>query len=146
MWGSPGYSGNAVWGSSPAIDNVRNHVYVTTGNNYTAPVAYHECVEAATTDAERAACNADDNYFDSIVALDKKTGEVKPNGLLALEIGWRQANDVSALLEEAGFLRLCVAQDLGGRDRCLLARAGRRYPAAAGLRKQLRLRRIRRGA
>ena len=28
------YSGNAVWGSAPAIDPEKNLVYITTGNNY----------------------------------------------------------------------------------------------------------------
>src|SRR5262245_41308577 len=32
-----GYSGAAVWSSSPAIDVKRNSVYITTGNNYSAP-------------------------------------------------------------------------------------------------------------
>jgi polyvinyl alcohol dehydrogenase (cytochrome) len=32
-----GYSGAAVWGSSPAIDVNRQSVYVTTGNNYGTP-------------------------------------------------------------------------------------------------------------
>jgi polyvinyl alcohol dehydrogenase (cytochrome) len=28
------YSGNAVWGSAPAIDPVNKLVYIATGNNY----------------------------------------------------------------------------------------------------------------
>jgi len=28
------YSGNAVWGSAPAIDPIKKLVYITTGNNY----------------------------------------------------------------------------------------------------------------
>ena len=35
----PGYSGNAVWGSSPAIDTKRKQVYIATGNNYSVPHA-----------------------------------------------------------------------------------------------------------
>ena len=31
---SPGYSGNAVWGSTPAIDWRRGQLYIATGNNY----------------------------------------------------------------------------------------------------------------
>ena len=33
-----GYSGNAVWGSSPAVDTKRQQIYIATGNNYTVPV------------------------------------------------------------------------------------------------------------
>ncbi len=32
-----GYSGSAVWGSTPVVDTSRKLVYVTTGNNYTVP-------------------------------------------------------------------------------------------------------------
>ncbi|KHN13633.1 hypothetical protein glysoja_019320 [Glycine soja] len=32
------YSGAAVWGSSPPIDASRNHIYIATGNLYTAPL------------------------------------------------------------------------------------------------------------
>ena len=31
------FPGNAVWGSSPAIDTKRHSVYIATGNNYTRP-------------------------------------------------------------------------------------------------------------
>ncbi len=40
----PGYSGNAVWGSSPAIDTKRKSVYIATGNNYTVPQSVSDCV------------------------------------------------------------------------------------------------------
>ncbi len=32
-----GYTGNAIWGSSPAIDTKRGQVYIATGNNYSVP-------------------------------------------------------------------------------------------------------------
>lgn len=38
-----GYSGAAVWGSSPAIDIKRHSVYITTGNNYSAPPSVKAC-------------------------------------------------------------------------------------------------------
>jgi polyvinyl alcohol dehydrogenase (cytochrome) len=71
------YPGNAVWGSSPAIDTKRRSVYVATGNNYDAPPEALTCVEAATTPEERQACLPADNHFDSIVSLDMSTGAVK---------------------------------------------------------------------
>ena len=43
------YPGNAVWGSSPAIDTKRGSVYVATGNNNDAPPEALVCVDAATT-------------------------------------------------------------------------------------------------
>jgi polyvinyl alcohol dehydrogenase (cytochrome) len=71
------YPGNAVWGSSPAIDTKRRSVYVATGNNYDAPPEALTCVAAATTPAERQACLPADNHFDSILSLDMRTGAVK---------------------------------------------------------------------
>ncbi len=72
-----GYPGNAVWGSSPAVDTKRSSVYIGTGNNYDVPDEVLQCVSAATTSAGRAACLPANDYFDSIMALDMATGAVK---------------------------------------------------------------------
>ena len=65
-----GYTGNAVWGSSPAIDTKRGQVYIATGNNYSVPPEVLACVAAAPPGAARAACLPADDFFDSIMALD----------------------------------------------------------------------------
>ena len=39
------YAGAASWGSSPSIDVYRNHVYIATGNLYSAPLHILECQE-----------------------------------------------------------------------------------------------------
>jgi polyvinyl alcohol dehydrogenase (cytochrome) len=73
-----GYSGGAIWGSSPAVDVRRGQVYVATGNNYSIPESARVCVEVAGTDSEAVrACLAAGNYFDSVLALDLKTGAVR---------------------------------------------------------------------
>ena len=73
-----GFSGNAVWGSSPAIDTKRGQVYIATGNNYSVPSEVLDCVAAAGTDAVAiSACLPADNHFDSILALDLKTGAIR---------------------------------------------------------------------
>ena len=73
-----GYSGSAVWGSSPAIDTRRGQVYIATGNNYSVPPQALECVAAAGGDpAAQAACLPADDHFDSIMALDRMTGEIR---------------------------------------------------------------------
>lgn len=76
--GLEGYSGNAVWGSSPVIDHKRGSVYVATGNNYSVPDATLQCIAAAgdDTDAQRA-CLPADNLYDAIVAFDMMTGAIK---------------------------------------------------------------------
>jgi len=72
-----GYSGGAVW-STPAVDLSTGIVYASTGNNYTVPdeaiKCQHEALEHGTSDA---ACTAADDYFDSVLALELKTGKVK---------------------------------------------------------------------
>ncbi len=76
--GKPGgYSGGAVWGSTPAVDQATGSVYVGTGNNYTVPAAATACVVSAmkhhTSDAK---CTAPDDYFDSVLSLNLKTGKL----------------------------------------------------------------------
>ena len=74
----PGYSGGAVWGSSPAIDTKRGQVYIATGNNYSVPASVLACVVAAGGDpAKQSACLSEDDLFDAIVALDLKSGAVR---------------------------------------------------------------------
>nr|WP_315239580.1 PQQ-binding-like beta-propeller repeat protein [uncultured Albidiferax sp.] len=73
-----GYTGGAVWGSSPAIDVKRGQLYTATGNNYSIPDAARNCVIAAgDVTADVKACLAADNYFDAVLALDLKTGAVR---------------------------------------------------------------------
>jgi len=72
-----GFSGNAVWGSSPAVDTKRGQLYVATGNNYSVPDEVLACVDAAGDDAAaQAACLPPNDYFDSVLALDMTTGEI----------------------------------------------------------------------
>ena len=61
-----GYSGGAVWGSTPVVDPSRKLVYITTGNNYTVPANVADgSVPLDPTD-----------YVDSILALDIRSGSV----------------------------------------------------------------------
>jgi polyvinyl alcohol dehydrogenase (cytochrome) len=71
--GQPGgYSGGAVW-QPPAIDPKRGTLFVGTGNNYTAPADVEACQNATPT----ADCAAADDFFDTALALDLKTGQIK---------------------------------------------------------------------
>jgi polyvinyl alcohol dehydrogenase (cytochrome) len=74
----PGYSGAAVWGSSPVVDTQRGQVYVTTGNNYTVPDSVLACVAAANGNTQQMdGCVAANDHFDSVLALDIKTGAIR---------------------------------------------------------------------
>lgn len=66
-----GYSGAAVWGSTPAIDPANFMVYVGTGNNYTVPAG--TC--AAPGEAGCTPPPASD-HADSVVALSLFTGTI----------------------------------------------------------------------
>jgi len=78
---TPGYTGVAVWGSTPVVDAARGSLYVTTGNNYTVPTAVLDC-QSLPTPEEIVACTkevpgAEQNYFDAVLSLDLDTGKVK---------------------------------------------------------------------
>lgn len=71
----PGYTGGAVWGSSPAIWPAQNLVMVATGNNYSIPSAAAGCVkQAGNVAGAQLACLDPTDYVDSVVAIDLGTG------------------------------------------------------------------------
>jgi len=65
------YSGNGVWGSSPAVDTQRGLLYVGTANNFSAPPGVCQSPEETNCEESQA-----DNHFDSIVALRLTDGAV----------------------------------------------------------------------
>jgi polyvinyl alcohol dehydrogenase (cytochrome) len=67
-----GYTGGAVWGSTAAIDPRLGDLYVGTGNNYSVPASVLACQTAGGQN-----CVSKDDHFDSLIALDLKTGAVK---------------------------------------------------------------------
>lgn len=67
----PGYTGGAVWGTTPAIDAVHHRVYVGTGNNYTLPQAAAACLTAG---GSADACLDAADFADSVLALDSRSG------------------------------------------------------------------------
>ena len=73
-----GYTGGAVWSSSPAIDLSRNLLYTTTGNNYSVPSSVTTCLtNAGTNVTAQLACLDPTDNMDSTLALDLTTGKVK---------------------------------------------------------------------
>ena len=69
-----GYSGGAIWDSTPVVDPKRNALYVGTGNNYSVPPAVETCF---TNNPNNKFCTDSFDYFDAVVALDLKTGAIK---------------------------------------------------------------------
>ncbi|MEH1912056.1 MAG: PQQ-binding-like beta-propeller repeat protein [Nostoc sp.] len=79
-YGQPdGYSGGAVWGSTPAIDPKRNLVYIGTGNNYNVPKTVKNCIAklSSQTAPDESQCLDSKNYIDALMALDLDTGTIK---------------------------------------------------------------------
>ena len=70
-----GYTGNGVWGSTPAIDPVRGLVYVGTGNNYSIPPAVATCVK--TNVANSISCLDPNDWVDSALAIELDTGKLR---------------------------------------------------------------------
>ena len=83
MVGPGKWSGNGVWGSSPPVDERTGTVYFSTGNPYDSPDYYQACIniELATANPDiELRCNmplAPNVYYNSILALDIRTGAVK---------------------------------------------------------------------
>jgi polyvinyl alcohol dehydrogenase (cytochrome) len=69
-----GYSGAAIWGTTPAIDPATNTLFVTTGNNYTVPDSVKTCEANGGTPGQ---CLDPNDHVDSIVALNATTGQIK---------------------------------------------------------------------
>ncbi len=90
-----GYSGGAVWGSTPVVDATRNSLYVGTGNNYSVPASVAACITATPMNK---ACTDPTDYFDSIAALDLTTGAVKWAGRAMFYDAW----NVACLYNAAG--------------------------------------------
>lgn len=77
-----GYSGAAVWGSSPAIDPKRNLVFIGTGNLYNAPAEVQQCQatrnnQTIPPQSQPDQCIPPDVHFDSILALELHSGKIK---------------------------------------------------------------------
>ncbi|WIA28036.1 hypothetical protein OEZ86_010622 [Tetradesmus obliquus] len=80
-----GFSGNSVWGSSPALNLQLGHVYIATGNNYEIPKVLAQCHQAigdltVENMQQHLACEAkygQGNYHNCMVALDMETGAVR---------------------------------------------------------------------
>ncbi|KAL8090456.1 hypothetical protein AgCh_039785 [Apium graveolens] len=75
-----GYSGAAIWGSSPSIDVVRGFVFAATGNLYTAPLEVQRCQEQQnnqTTPTGPDRCIGPDVNFNSMLAFDIETGNIR---------------------------------------------------------------------
>jgi polyvinyl alcohol dehydrogenase (cytochrome) len=69
-----GYSGGAIWSSTPALDTKSKTVYVTTGNNYTIPASVTTCEDNGGTADQ---CLAEGDHIDSLVAINAVTGVIR---------------------------------------------------------------------
>lgn len=73
-----GYTGGAVWGSNFAVDERRQSLFVTSGNNYSVPASVAACLSKAGTDATvKLACLDPTDYLDAMLSLDLNTGAIK---------------------------------------------------------------------
>ena len=85
-----GYAGGAVWGSNLVVDQERGEIFLGTGNNYITPSdpAFSACVAGGGKDT---ACFSKEDHFDSLLALNIKTGRVKWAHRLSSSDDWTVA-------------------------------------------------------
>lgn len=85
-----GYSGAAVWGSSPSVDISRGFVYIATGNDYTLPAYVEHCQNetAGLTGLLTDPCQEESNHANSVLALDLYTGVIRWAVALGPLAGW----------------------------------------------------------
>lgn len=93
-----GYRGVGVWGSTAVIDQKRGYVYITTGNDYTAPQAVQNCQNAWATAVQtnpNTPYTCEDgypgNHVDSVMALHMSTGSIAWYHRLQLYDAWNVA-------------------------------------------------------
>ncbi|KAJ0099153.1 hypothetical protein Patl1_22189 [Pistacia atlantica] len=76
------YAGAAIWGSSPSIDPIGNHVYIATGNLYSAPLRLEmkkgstQTLPAANTKPYTLRPSKSTTIAGGWVAMDAKNGSV----------------------------------------------------------------------
>jgi polyvinyl alcohol dehydrogenase (cytochrome) len=70
----PGYSGVAVWASTPTVDVSTRSLYIGTGNNYSVPQAAKDCELGGGTPGQ---CLSPDNHVDAIRSLNMDTGAIR---------------------------------------------------------------------
>jgi polyvinyl alcohol dehydrogenase (cytochrome) len=74
----PHFAGGSIWSSQPLMDEKRHSLYVTTGNAFKVPPEVQACVDAHKGDEKKLpACYPKDVWYDSILALDPRTGAIK---------------------------------------------------------------------
>lgn len=62
----------------------------------------------------------EDGLFFYREIIKKAKTYLKPNGFLCFEIGYDQGEDVSLLMERAGFINIIIIKDLAGLDRVVI--------------------------
>ncbi|KAL8475644.1 hypothetical protein ACS0TY_028343 [Phlomoides rotata] len=75
-----GYSGAAVWGSSPSIDTYRNYIYIATGIINSVPQSIQDCQNIQgnqTFPSHLDNCTDPNDHSSSILALDMDSGDIK---------------------------------------------------------------------
>ena len=82
------WSGIAVWGSQPSVDQTRDQVYIATGNVYTAPKEFSDCAKSTN---ETSKCLPDNVWQESVIALDIDTGHINWANVISPLDAWTVA-------------------------------------------------------
>lgn len=107
---------------SDLFENIKGKFDLIVSNPpYVTEAEYGKLMEEVAGHEPRIALVAGEDGLDIYKRLIKEAPEyLKSNGILALEIGCDQADDVSELMNENGFDEIKVVKDLAGLDRVVI--------------------------
>ncbi|CAD0109410.1 unnamed protein product [Aureobasidium uvarum] len=96
----PGWSGVAVRGSQPSIDEARSQVFVATGNVYSVPPEYESCLMKADTNitSTNSTCLPGNILQEAVLALDIGTGAIIWSHVVSPLDSWTTACEYGASL------------------------------------------------
>ncbi|THY71237.1 hypothetical protein D6C95_10275, partial [Aureobasidium pullulans] len=89
----PDWSGVAVWGSQPSIDEARSQVFIATGNVYSVPPEYESCLTDADVNLTNAnsTCLPNNILQEAVIALGVETGATKWSRVVSPLDSWTTA-------------------------------------------------------
>ncbi|EFJ14687.1 hypothetical protein SELMODRAFT_445822 [Selaginella moellendorffii] len=82
------YTGVPVWGSSPALDERRGLVYISTGSVFSVPSEVRQCQQAT---GNSSSCIVPSVCYNSVVAVDTRDGTIRWCSRMTMSEIWENA-------------------------------------------------------
>ncbi len=113
-----------TWIHSDLFEKIQGSFDVIVSNPPYIPTAVIETLMPEVREHEpmSALDGAEDGLYFYRKITEESVGYLKDGGFLCYEIGHDQGDSVSAIMEEAGYKKVCVIRDLAGLDRVAIGR------------------------